>query len=492
MLFKSPRLIRLRKQKFFLFIIGMLLTMTTACANVKYRILTEESEEIPEPEQYDLSELARCTKITDYEYGGDGQLVKEIEYMYSDHDTPVWHKCSELLHDYDDKGRISKTTKNIYYTYVNEPRDVYETEYTYHADGTYTVNNFADRVTTYDEDGKILARDDYDYHYNDEGDLIEISRTVDGQSKVVSIVRSDTERVDRNVSMQSWQSGDGEYVVWLDYYDVNGNLTATSYAISAENIADKYSFAQVEMRCKPGYYAHYDGSRLVEEISCEQDRDIRYFYISSEYCFYDYDEFGRQTWYCWMIPSDTRLFAENYIYDETGTLIRRVNYTIYGGWEHTLYDGSTIEVKRNEEDEVTDIFRYHADGSIMHNYAFRSADSGGKRLELTYTFGGKGEITADWQNTISYYRAMHGYSNKGDFGVYEPDGSDTHTPENGDRKWEIYYVWKGDCLWSIAEKMLGDGNRWDEIYERNRAVIGDDPSRLYVGAELEITYEESD
>lgn len=128
----------------------------------------------------------------------------------------------------------------------------------------------------------------------------------------------------------------------------------------------------------------------------------------------------------------------------------------------------------------------------MHNYAFRSADSGSKRLELTYTFGGKGEITADWQNTISYYRAMHGYSNKGDFGVYEPDGSDTCALENGDRKWEIYYVWKGDCLWSIAEKMLGDGNRWDEIYERNRAVIGDDPSRLYVGAELEITYEESD
>lgn len=161
--------------------------------------------------------------------GGDGQLVKEIEYMYSDHDTPVWHKWSEMLYNYDDKGRISKTTKNIYDTYVNEPGDVYETEcsssafgcpvtmeYTYHADGTYTVNNFADRVTTYDEDGKILARDDYDYYYNDEGDLIEISRTVNGQSKVISTVRSDTEQVDRNVSMQSWQSGDGEYVVLLD------------------------------------------------------------------------------------------------------------------------------------------------------------------------------------------------------------------------------------------------------------------------------------
>lgn len=48
----------------------------------------------------------------------------------------------------------------------------------------------------------------------------------------------------------------------------------------------------------------------------------------------------------------------------------------------------------------------------MHNYAFRTVDSGGKRIKLAYTFDGEGEITADWQNTISYYRAMHGYGNK--------------------------------------------------------------------------------
>ena len=46
-----------------------------------------------------------------------------------------------------------------------------------------------------------------------------------------------------------------------------------------------------------------------------------------------------------------------------------------------------------------------------------------------------------------------------------------------------YVVQKGDCLWSIAEKELGDGFRWKEIYELNRESIAD-PSLIYPGQEL--------
>lgn len=49
-----------------------------------------------------------------------------------------------------------------------------------------------------------------------------------------------------------------------------------------------------------------------------------------------------------------------------------------------------------------------------------------------------------------------------------------------------YVVKKGDCLWDIAEKQLGDGMRWNSIYEANKALIGDDPDLLYVGIELEL------
>lgn len=32
-------------------------------------------------------------------------------------------------------------------------------------------------------------------------------------------------------------------------------------------------------------------------------------------------------------------------------------------------------------------------------------------------------------------------------------------------------VVKGDCLWSIAQKFYGDGSRYPELYEKNKAVI---------------------
>lgn len=53
-------------------------------------------------------------------------------------------------------------------------------------------------------------------------------------------------------------------------------------------------------------------------------------------------------------------------------------------------------------------------------------------------------------------------------------------------KGKYYVVKKGDCLWNIAEKQLGDGMRWSGIYEANKALIGEDPNLLYVGIELEL------
>ena len=60
--------------------------------------------------------------------------------------------------------------------------------------------------------------------------------------------------------------------------------------------------------------------------------------------------------------------------------------------------------------------------------------------------------------------------------------------ENGGKKTDgyekQYVVKKGDCLWSIAEEQLGDGMLWSDIYETNKAVIGEDPNLIYVGIEL--------
>lgn len=44
-----------------------------------------------------------------------------------------------------------------------------------------------------------------------------------------------------------------------------------------------------------------------------------------------------------------------------------------------------------------------------------------------------------------------------------------------------YTVKRGDSLWKIAQKQLGDGTRWREIYQLNQGIIGPDPDRIYPG-----------
>ena len=48
-----------------------------------------------------------------------------------------------------------------------------------------------------------------------------------------------------------------------------------------------------------------------------------------------------------------------------------------------------------------------------------------------------------------------------------------------------YVVVAGDSLWKIAQKHLGSGARWGEIYAANRDIVSD-PSLIYIGQVLDI------
>jgi LysM repeat protein len=45
----------------------------------------------------------------------------------------------------------------------------------------------------------------------------------------------------------------------------------------------------------------------------------------------------------------------------------------------------------------------------------------------------------------------------------------------------VYTVVPGDSLSAIAQKFFGNGNRWPEIYQKNKGVIGPNPDLIYPG-----------
>lgn len=49
-----------------------------------------------------------------------------------------------------------------------------------------------------------------------------------------------------------------------------------------------------------------------------------------------------------------------------------------------------------------------------------------------------------------------------------------------------YVVKPGDSLSKIAKELYGDAKRWPEIYEANKALIGDNPNLIHPGQKLVI------
>lgn len=456
-------------------------------------------EDVPDPLLYDMTEQAKCSTITDYAYDDQGRLVHEILYAYSDHTQPKFGRHSDTVYVYDEQGRLLRQTETSAYlvggksSHEGTPSYVYEYEYTYREDGSYTKRSYDGDVIDYDSEGRVVSAHvektwnhytDFSCVYDENGYLKEAYLVHSGGDMVVTAFRYEEGPDGSRIGLQGWQREDGKYIIWMDYYDSEERLIATCYDIGKEDLFSQDSFAWIEGHCRPGYQARYDGDKLVEEMSEQIDRDIRYSYAPCEYHFYDYDEAGRQIWNYWCLASgDNRLYALQYFYDENGRKAREVKYTIYGNWEHTLYDGTTIQIVRNEDERITDISRYHADGGMMYCYEFQPSKPGNKYLRLRYTKDETGDISAVWAMPLSYYQSIYGeLGDFGKFGNYE-----NHAPEivgeavSGET---VYYVQKGDCLWYIAEKFMGDGRRWTEVYERNRAQIGANPSLIYEGMAL--------
>ena len=58
--------------------------------------------------------------------------------------------------------------------------------------------------------------------------------------------------------------------------------------------------------------------------------------------------------------------------------------------------------------------------------------------------------------------------------------------DGGSEQVSNYHVQRGDNLWDIARKQLGDGTRWREIYKLNTDVIGSNPDLIHTGVDLKL------
>lgn len=65
------------------------------------------------------------------------------------------------------------------------------------------------------------------------------------------------------------------------------------------------------------------------------------------------------------------------------------------------------------------------------------------------------------------------------------EGVTVEEPAQEASKVEYYVIEKGNTLWAIADKFLGNGSRYTEIFEANREVIKD-PDLIYPGQKIRI------
>jgi len=71
------------------------------------------------------------------------------------------------------------------------------------------------------------------------------------------------------------------------------------------------------------------------------------------------------------------------------------------------------------------------------------------------------------------------------FGIGEVKAEELEVEEPAEIKAEYYVIQKGDTLWAIAQKFLGNGSKYTKIFEDNREVIKD-PDLIYPGQKIRI------
>lgn len=358
-------------------------------------------------------------------------------------------ECREYYeYRYDEEGRLSQV-------------DTYR-RHDYYPD-TWVLSE--QEVYLYDEEGRILSRNSsyrhtWDYVYSAEGWTATYQYSSSEEKDTYTYDKQGNLTASREAILYRYPH-EYQYV-----YDEKNRKTKTILAIDGgepfveqrieyhdeENTAlEKTYFSDGELsRSKIYKYDYYNGF-LMDELICEKGYQIM---DNTDYHVNDYDAEGN----C-VLELDIYNFASKgafhmyrYVFDEQGRKTEGYYYNCSEAenFEYKLTDGSSLLVSRDVDGDGEEFFcatRTASDGEVINEFSPR-----------VWLFADEESIPIE------------------DMEVIQGDKEDSR--EN------CYVVRPGDTLWQIAERYLGEGYAYMEIYRENRNTIGEDPDLILPGMEL--------
>ena len=209
-----------------------------------------------------------------------------------------------------------------------------------------------------------------------------------------------------------------------------------------------------------------DGSYLIQDMrQYEEGQRLRTeMNHDGVFYFYDYDRNGNRVMSLCR-TSEGECYIQKKIYNEKQQITAQYTQSISGAEqkELSLTDGSTFILKWNNDNFVQAVWK-KSDGTRDIYQWEQQGDE--KNIIQTLSDG----RVIDWKSSAEpwYEDALSG---------------------GWQNKYNWYIVKEGDSLWSIAERELGAGARYEELYRKNRCVIGENYDQLYPGMRLKIEKE---
>ncbi len=181
--------------------------------------------------------------------------------------------------------------------------------------------------------------------------------------------------------------------------------------------------------------------------------------------------------------------------EDTNTLkCAAQNFKITATEEETEEDGGTSEDSGEQQNKPSSNSASSGAGSLADvsktvvTPTLYTVQSGDTLWKIAQKFYGSGDL---WTKVFADNASVISDPNKiyvGQVLLIYGNGADnnaSNTASNLNYDGTTYTVVSGDSLWKIANKVYGNGRRWNDIYELNKDIISS-PEKIYVGQVIRI------